>query len=72
MYSLVTHSKCLIVTKMNKKNDKKSMFRATNLYYCVCNGIENTAKYFLLNTKAFQKAFWQAFQFLRDFCTPTP
>ena len=34
-----------------EKNDKKSMFTATNFDYCVCIGIESTGTYFLLSTK---------------------
>ena len=37
----------------DEKNDKKSMFTATNFDYCVCNGIEIAATYFMLSTKAF-------------------
>jgi len=49
IYSLVTPCKCLFVTKMKKKNVKKSMFIATNFDYSVCNGIEIIATYFLLS-----------------------
>ena len=54
----------------DEKNDKKSMFTATNFDYCVCNGTEITATYFLVSTKAFQNAFWQ--ENMCAFATPTP
>ena len=43
IYSLVTPCKCLPMTKMTEKNNKKSMFTVTNFECCVCNGIEITA-----------------------------
>ena len=56
----------------DEKNDKKSMFKAANFNYCVCNGIEIISTYFLLPAKPFQEAFWQADRFWGFFCYPHP
>ena len=54
------------------KSDEKSMFTATNFDYCVSNGIEITATYFLLPAKASQKAFNKICGKLLCYCYPYP